>query len=54
MNRKKINILLLTLIIINIIDSDFSQTYVMDMFKILLPTLCLILNKKQKNESEGR
>lgn len=47
MNKKSINILLIMLVILNILDGDFSNPSILDIIKIILLIVCFILNNRK-------
>ncbi len=49
--KVKINCLLLALIVLNILDGDFSSPSVLDGIKIALLALCLYLNNRKDSNS---
>lgn len=53
MNRKGINILLAALVILNILDGDFSDPGVLDAAKLILLIICFILNNRRNGNVEN-
>lgn len=49
MNRKGINILLAALVLLNILDGDFSDPGILDIIKIVLLIICFILNNRRND-----
>ncbi|MCI7300444.1 hypothetical protein NIA71_01400 [Ihubacter massiliensis] len=47
MNRKKINILLAALVLLNILDGDFKDPGILDIVKLLLLIVCFVLNNRR-------
>lgn len=53
MNRKKINVLLAALVVLNVLDGDFSKPDVLDIIKFILLIICFILNNRRNNDAEN-
>lgn len=53
MNRKGINVLLAALVVLNVLDEDFSRPGVLDVMKLALIIICFILNNGRNNDAEN-
>lgn len=47
MKRNQINVLLAALVFLNILDGDFLNPSLLDIFKFVLLALCLYLNNRK-------
>ena len=47
MNKKSINLLLLALVVLNILDGDFSHPSFLDIAKFVLLIICFYLNNQK-------
>ncbi len=48
MNKKSINFLLSALVVLNILDGDFSHPSILDIVKFALLILCFYLNNRKE------
>ena len=51
MNKKSTNLLLSTLVVLNILDGDFSHPSVLDIVKFILLAACFYWNNKTEADA---